>query len=119
MTEAEGNAWAPPGFIFPERHGTIRDRIEAGTHFNVQGEGPAVVLIHGVGLDMEMWEKTAEALKSDYTVIRYDLLGHGSSRSQLVQSLSSRRPQLRGRLHVQRFEALNDHITSLAKAPKK
>ncbi len=71
--------WAPPGFVPPELHGTIRDRIEAGTHFRVEGRGPAVVLIHGVGLDLEMWGDHVDALTDKYSVIRYDMLGHGAS----------------------------------------
>jgi pimeloyl-ACP methyl ester carboxylesterase len=72
-------AWAPPGFLPPERHGTIRDRIEAGTHFRVEGDGPAVVLIHGVGLDLEMWQAQVAALRGRFTIVRFDLLGHGAS----------------------------------------
>lgn len=60
-------------------HGTVRDTIEQGTHFRVAGDGPPVILLHGVGLDLEMWTPLAEALQTDYTVIAYDLLGHGHS----------------------------------------
>ncbi len=76
MTSAD---WGPPGFR-PERpHGTLRDVVQAGTHFDITGDGPALVLIHGVGLDLAMWEPVARRLANDYTVIRYDMLGHGGS----------------------------------------
>ena len=78
-TETESLDWAAPGFLPPPLHGTVRDRIEAGTHFHIDGEGPAVVLVHGVGLDLDMWAAQAAALARHYTVIRYDMLGHGGS----------------------------------------
>ena len=50
-----------------------------GTHYRVEGSGPPLVLIHGVGLDLEMWDGQAAALAPHFQVIRYDLLGHGGS----------------------------------------
>ena len=79
MTVSDSGDWSPPAFVPPALHGSIRDRIEAGTHFRVEGRGPAVVLVHGVGLDLEMWEAQARALQDRYTVIRYDMLCHGAS----------------------------------------
>ena len=72
-------AWAAPGFRPPALYGTMRDRINAGTHFRIDGDGPTVMLIHGVGLDLDMWAAQASALAARYTVIRYDMLGHGAS----------------------------------------
>ena len=40
---------------------------------------PAVVLLHGVGLNKEMWEAWLPALVGDFAVVAYDLLGHGGS----------------------------------------
>src|SRR5579875_3163424 len=45
----------------------------------VTGGGPAVVLVHGFGLDMRMWDDQAEHLAARYQVIRYDCRGFGSS----------------------------------------
>lgn len=47
------------------------------THSVMEGEGPCVLLIHGVGLDHRMWSPQAAALSRDFNVLRYDLLGHG------------------------------------------
>ena len=45
----------------------------------VAGAGPPLVLIHGVGLDHTMWDPVVEFLAQQHLVLRYDLLGHGSS----------------------------------------
>lgn len=49
------------------------------TSYSAQGVGPAVVLIHGVGLAKEAWGAMAKELAHNYRVISYDMLGHGSS----------------------------------------
>ncbi len=53
----------------------------AGARIRIREEGdPAaapVILIHGFTHSLETWDGWAAALKSDYRVIRYDLLGHG------------------------------------------
>ncbi len=73
------DVWPGPGFIPPPLHNQLRDKVQAGTFFDVMGEGPAVVLLHGVGLDMAMWAPVAERLAQRFTVIRFDMLGHGGS----------------------------------------
>ncbi len=51
-----------------------------GTCFEVvEGPGPAVVLVHGLGLNRHMWQWQREALAERYMVISYDLFGHGES----------------------------------------
>ena len=45
----------------------------------VDGEGPALVLVHGVGLDHTMWDPVVEPLAQKHRVLRYDILGHGHS----------------------------------------
>jgi len=40
---------------------------------------PAVVLIHGLGLNRQMWQWQTPAVASHYRVITYDLYGHGES----------------------------------------
>lgn len=51
----------------------------AETFVEVEGEGPPVILIHGVGLDRAMWGPVAERLAARFTVMRYDMAGHGLS----------------------------------------
>ncbi len=50
-----------------------------GTHYRVSGAGAPVILIHGVGADLEMWEPVAARLAPTHRVVRYDMLGHGAS----------------------------------------
>ena len=43
------------------------------------GQGPALLLLHGLGCDHTTWEPVIDALARRYTVIAPDLLGHGRS----------------------------------------
>jgi 3-oxoadipate enol-lactonase len=47
--------------------------------YEVTGDGPAVVFIHGFGLDMRMWDPQAEHLAGEFRVVRYDCRGFGAS----------------------------------------
>lgn len=49
--------------------------------YELQGEGPAVVLIHGWGVSLESWHFLFPALTDNYTVLRYDRRGFGKSDS--------------------------------------
>ncbi|QXQ21426.1 alpha/beta fold hydrolase [Pseudomonas tolaasii] len=55
------------------------DRTPAGTSYLATGQGQPVVLIHGVGLNKEMWGGQVVGLATNYRVITYDMLGHGAS----------------------------------------
>ena len=49
------------------------------TAWELHGSGPAVVLIHGFGLNRAMWQWQLPALTPHFSVLTYDLLGHGES----------------------------------------
>ena len=49
------------------------------TAWDQHGSGPAVVLIHGFGLNRAMWQWQLPALTPHFSVLNYDLLGHGES----------------------------------------
>ena len=53
--------------------------MATSTVYDVLGNGPAVVMVHGLGLNRRMWQWQREALQSEFSVIQYDLLGHGES----------------------------------------
>ncbi len=58
----------------------MTDRRPNGTAFEDQGGGgPAVVLVHGFGLNRGMWRWQRAALSARYRLITYDLFGHGES----------------------------------------
>ena len=45
--------------------------------YKVQGQGPALVLIHSHFYTMRLWQPWVDELAGDFTVIRYDLTSHG------------------------------------------
>lgn len=48
-------------------------------HYQLDGQGPPVLLLHPVGLDLTWWEAQVEALRSEFQVLRMDFRGHGKS----------------------------------------
>ncbi len=49
-----------------------------------QGEGPALLLVHGLGADADVWAHCLEPLSRHYRVIAPDLLGFGRSGKPLL-----------------------------------
>jgi pimeloyl-ACP methyl ester carboxylesterase len=50
-----------------------------GTKLDMAGRGRSLVLIHGVGMDLTMWEPLIACLGDRFQLIRYDMIGHGGS----------------------------------------
>ncbi len=48
-------------------------------HYLMEGSGPAVLLIHSMGVDAAMWREQFAALAARYTCIAFDCRGHGDS----------------------------------------
>ena len=50
-------------------------------HYEVEGEGPPLVLLHGTGWSLEIWRETGyvDALRDDYRLVLMDARGHGAS----------------------------------------
>src|SRR5262245_20942154 len=50
-------------------------------HYQVDGQGPALVLHHGLAGSLEVWRQLgyAAALRDDYQLIMLDARGHGAS----------------------------------------
>ena len=47
--------------------------------YSVDGEGPALFMVHGIGSRRATWTALAAELKRDFQCISYDLRGHGES----------------------------------------
>ena len=56
-----------------------KGKTASGIAYDVQGSGPFLVLLTGSNLDRRMWNREAEWLSKQYTVVRYDLRAHGES----------------------------------------
>ncbi|MCL6286092.1 alpha/beta hydrolase, partial [Ruegeria sp. 2012CJ41-6] len=53
---------------------------EVALNFQDKGDGDPVLMIHGVGSDLESWDGLLSYLSPDRRYIRFDLRGHGRSR---------------------------------------
>lgn len=64
----------------PGSRRTGRCAVEGGSlAWQVVGDGPPVVLVHGFALDHRMWDDITPGLARDHTVISYDCRGFGAS----------------------------------------
>lgn len=57
----------------------VSTRRAGETAYELHGQGPALALVHGLGLNRAMWQWQLPALVPHFTVLTYDLLGHGES----------------------------------------
>ena len=57
----------------PPSHERYRGRV------HVEGEGPPLYMVHGIGSRRATWDGLVPALARDFTCVRYDLRGHGES----------------------------------------
>lgn len=79
-------------------------RSPDGTEYELAGpEGaPVIALIHGLGLTRATWDGMLPALAAQYTVLTYDLVGHGES------ALPRETPSLT--VFSEQLAALMDHL---------
>jgi len=47
--------------------------------YRIEGQGPALYLVHGIGARKTTWDKLIAGLKDQFTCVSYDLRGHGES----------------------------------------
>jgi pimeloyl-ACP methyl ester carboxylesterase len=66
---------APPPEFFMNVDGTA-----GKLHVSVGGEGePAVVFVHGLGSDLEVWRAQLDHVRASHAAVAYDQRGHGES----------------------------------------
>ncbi|MFC4670122.1 alpha/beta fold hydrolase [Seohaeicola nanhaiensis] len=69
---------------------TTRPRSDLGGLAAITaGEGPLVLLLHGVGLRAEAWNAQIDALSARYRVVAPDLPGHGGSAPVGIERLGA------------------------------
>lgn len=56
-----------------------KNRMAVRTHAVLEGSGPPIVLIHGIGASTDSWAGVAGRLTDRFACLRYDLRGHGQS----------------------------------------
>jgi len=57
----------------------LLDRDGVKIHYEVAGSGPALILTHGYSSTGDMWTGQVPVLKDAFTVITWDMRGHGRS----------------------------------------
>jgi pimeloyl-ACP methyl ester carboxylesterase len=67
---------APEAAAFPVRYLTVHGHRRA---YRMAGQGPVLLLLHGIGDSSDSWLPVMPALTERFTVIAPDLLGHGRS----------------------------------------
>lgn len=56
--------------------GTVRTN-DVETYYVRRGDGPPVVFVHGMAMSTSQWEPQLAALADEFTVVAYDVRGHG------------------------------------------
>lgn len=57
-------------------------------HIEVDGCGPALLLVNGAGLNLRQWDVAMHLLTPKYTVIRHDVRGTGNSTAGLLSGFT-------------------------------
>ncbi|MCL8000152.1 alpha/beta hydrolase [Brucella sp. 21LCYQ03] len=59
---------------------TFQHRVgDVTLNYRVEGAGEPLICIHGVGSYLEAWDGVVERLKDRFTILTFDLRGHGKS----------------------------------------
>jgi 3-oxoadipate enol-lactonase len=77
--------------------------LDAKIEVTREGNGPALVLLHCLGVDRHFWDFAAP-LSADFTILRYDLPGHGTTAvPKSAYSIDDLADQLAEILHEQKI----------------
>ena len=65
---------------------TLTELLRAGCdQFAIRdfgGSGPDMLLVHGTGHNLEVWQPLAESLRGKFRMVAFDLRGHGQTPAQ-------------------------------------
>jgi 3-oxoadipate enol-lactonase len=82
--------------------------------YSIEGKGPPVFLVHGIGARRQGWAGLVEHLKADFQCIAYDLRGHGDTPTPDptfgLQELVADLEALRTRLGVERAHVIGHSL---------
>jgi len=67
----------PTSFALPES--IVSGKTSNGTAWSRCGNGPTIVLLHGVGMNKSIWAPEVNLLCESFDVLIYDMWGHGES----------------------------------------
>src|SRR5271166_2850338 len=76
------------------------DRDGVAIHYEVHGQGPAVLLSHGYSATCRMWDGQIDALRDRYQIIVWDMRGHGRHPARLRHPACGDRRTVARRLYV-------------------
>ena len=74
-------------------------------HYEIEGQGPALVLIHSLGTSSALWRDAIAHWKSRYTVLAMDCRGHGRSSSHGGVTLEDIAADLRALMALLKLES--------------
>jgi pimeloyl-ACP methyl ester carboxylesterase len=88
--------------------------------YSVQGAGPAIIMVHGIGAQMQVWSLIVRRLQSAFQCITFDLRGHGSSPVPTdrfgIGDLIADLEILRKRLALERFHLVGHSLGAMIAA---
>jgi pimeloyl-ACP methyl ester carboxylesterase len=78
----------------PREGGRIIDTGIEPANVKVEGDGPAILLLHGFGAAIDWWDDVAPSLALHHRVICVDLIGHGGTAAPTAGYTIPRQAQL-------------------------
>ena len=87
--------------------------IETRYVLSNEGGGPWLTFIHQLGGDLSVWDQLAGYFRDDYTVLRYDVRGHGKTaaiRRAVQRQRSVRRSRRAARCARRPDDASGRHV---------
>ncbi|MEH7081190.1 alpha/beta hydrolase [Neobacillus drentensis] len=54
-------------------------------HYEIEGEGPPLMILHGMGNNSQSWKKQLQGLSKQFMVIAWDAPGYGKSSDPIIE----------------------------------